>query len=342
MLEKTRRLVVGISGSSGAILGIRLLEALKATNVETHLVVTSSASLTITQETHWKVCDVLALADFQYSDQDMAARIASGSFITQGMVVIPCSVKTLSAVANSAAGNLLARAADVTLKEGRPLLLVLREAPLHRGHLRLMEQAAEAGAVIFPPVPAFYTNPKSVDGMLNNIVGRVLLRLGIENDLYAIWQGAQQPELRLREDRRIPQELLAIAVMTLATNGNDGAPHAASVYFAGGGQSFYFFSAPDSQHAHDLQANPQAAVTISPLVEGWREIIGLQMRGRVRILPPGEEWSAAWQVYRAKFPFAQGLQAEISRNQLYEFTPAWLRLVDNSRGMGFKEEWIFP
>ena len=186
---KTKRLVVGISGSSGAILGIRLLEMLRPTEIETHLVVTRSARLTIPQETDWKVDDVLALADYVYRQQDIGAAIASGSFATMGMVVAPCSIKSLSAIANSYSADLLTRAADVTLKEGRPLVLVVRETPFHRGHLRLMTLAAEAGAVIFPPVPAFYPRPKSLDDVVNDLVGRILARLGIDNALYSEWKG---------------------------------------------------------------------------------------------------------------------------------------------------------
>jgi flavin prenyltransferase len=186
---KTKRLVVGISGSSGAILGIRLLEMLHPTEIETHLVVTPSARLTIPLETDWKVDDVLALADHVYRQQDIGAAIASGSFATLGMVVAPCSIKSLSAIANSYSADLLTRAADVTLKEGRPLVLVVRETPFHRGHLRLMTLAAEAGAVIFPPVPAFYPRPKSLDDVVNDLVGRILARLGIDNALYTEWKG---------------------------------------------------------------------------------------------------------------------------------------------------------
>ena len=131
-----------------------------------------------------------ALADVVYKHQDISASIASGSFGTSGMIIIPCSIKTLSAVANSYSNNLLSRAADVTLKEGRPLILAVREAPLHRGHLRLMDQAAEAGAVIYPPMPTFYTRPQSIADMVDSIVGRVLARLGIENEFYGEWRNA--------------------------------------------------------------------------------------------------------------------------------------------------------
>jgi 4-hydroxy-3-polyprenylbenzoate decarboxylase len=184
-----RRLVVGITGASGAILGIRLLEVLKAAPVETQLVLSANASLTIVQETDWQVRDVLSLADVCYDFHDVGAAIASGSFATMGMVIVPCSIKTLSAVANSYTDDLIARAADVTLKEGRPLVLVVRETPYHPGHLRLMSEAASAGAVIFPPTPAFYNRPSSIEVLIDNIVGRILARLGIENDLYQEWRG---------------------------------------------------------------------------------------------------------------------------------------------------------
>jgi 4-hydroxy-3-polyprenylbenzoate decarboxylase len=188
MSDPKQRLVVGISGASGAILGIRLLEVLQPMPVETHLVLSPAAHATILQETDWLVDDVLALADAVYDHADIGAAIASGSFPTLGMVVIPCSIKTLSAIANSYSADLLARAADVTLKEGHPLVLVVREAPLHHGHLRLMQLAADSGAVIFPPVPAFYLHPQSVAEMVDQIVGRVLLRAGVDNDVYEHWQ----------------------------------------------------------------------------------------------------------------------------------------------------------
>jgi 4-hydroxy-3-polyprenylbenzoate decarboxylase len=189
MTVEQPRLVVGITGASGVILGIRLLEVLRQSPVETHLVLSPAARATISQETDWKISDVQALAGVVHNHADIGAPIASGSFQTMGMAIIPCSVKTLSAVANSFAEDLIARGADVTLKEGRPLLLVVRETPLHRGHLRLMSLAAEAGAIIFPPVPAFYTRPQNLDEVINNTVGRVLARLGIENDLFHEWRG---------------------------------------------------------------------------------------------------------------------------------------------------------
>ena len=188
----TRRLVVGMSGASGQILGIRLLQVLRQMpDVETHLVISPAARATIVQETAWTPQPVVALANVVYRARDIGAAIASGSFQTMGMVIIPCSIKTLSAVAHSYAADLLSRAADVTLKEGRPLLLVVRETPLHLGHLRLMAQAAEMGAVIFPPVPAFYNRPQTLDDVVDDLVGRILARLGLPTDLLREWQGTQ-------------------------------------------------------------------------------------------------------------------------------------------------------
>jgi len=184
-----KRLVIGMSGASGVILGIRALEILRQINeIESHLVISPAAKLTVAQETDWLAQDVLALADIVHNYNDIGASIASGSFTTMGMIILPCSMKTLSAIANSYADNLLVRAADVMLKEGRPLILGVRETPLHRGHLRLMDQAAEAGAVIFPPMPAFYTQPQSVDDIVDNLVGRILARVGVENELYFKWK----------------------------------------------------------------------------------------------------------------------------------------------------------
>jgi 4-hydroxy-3-polyprenylbenzoate decarboxylase len=183
-----RRIVVAISGASGAVYGIRSLEVLhSARDIETHLVLTQAARLTITQETEWRVSDVEGLADYVYASNDTAAAIASGSFETAGMLIAPCSIKTLSAVAHSFGATLASRAADVHLKEGRTVVLLVRETPLHIGHIRLMQLAAENGAIIMPPVPAFYGHPKSIDDIVNGTVGRALHRLGIENALYTRW-----------------------------------------------------------------------------------------------------------------------------------------------------------
>jgi len=190
----TDRLIIGISGASGVIYGIRMLEALAQTRaIETHLVMTGAARATIVEETDWAVRDVEALAGVVHSPGNVGASIASGSFDTLGMVIAPCSIKTLSAVANSYDDDLITRAADVQLKEGRPLLLLVRETPLHIGHLRLMLQAAENGAIIMPPVPAFYGRPQTVDEIVNGTVGRALARIGIKNDLYFQWLGLGKP-----------------------------------------------------------------------------------------------------------------------------------------------------
>lgn len=194
MPNRPQRLIVGISGASGVLYGIRLLEVLREGRtrdhrIETHLVLSDAAKITIAQETDWKISDVEAVADEVHRSANIGASIASGSFATLGMVVVPCSIKSLSNIAHSNAGDLIARAADVQLKEGRPLVLVVRETPLHLGHLRLMVQAAEIGAIILPPVPAFYSKPQTLDDIINGTVGRILLRLGIENDLYFEWLG---------------------------------------------------------------------------------------------------------------------------------------------------------
>lgn len=189
-----RRLVVGISGATGVIYGIRLLEVLQAVpTIETHLVMTSAARQTIALETDYDPRDIEALAGATYRINDIAAAIASGSFTTTGMVIIPCSMKTLSAVALSCTDNLLARAADVTLKERRRLVLVTRETPLHLGHLRLMAQVAEIGGIIMPPVPAFYHRPHTLNDIINQTVNRVLdvLDITLPDDLFQRWTGGR-------------------------------------------------------------------------------------------------------------------------------------------------------
>jgi 4-hydroxy-3-polyprenylbenzoate decarboxylase len=191
----TRRIVLGISGASGAIYGVRLAEVLRATpNVELHLVVSKGAAATIGYETGRAVEDVLALADASYQETDLAAALASGTFLTHGMVVAPCSIRTLSSVANSANDNLITRAADVHLKERRRLVLMVRETPLHAGHLRLMSEATAAGAVILPPVPGFYVRPTTIDQLVDHSVGKALDVLGIEHALFRRWTGPEPPE----------------------------------------------------------------------------------------------------------------------------------------------------
>lgn len=190
MTPKVRRLVVGMSGASGQIYGIRLLEVLKQVqDVETHLVMSLAARMTIVQETDYDPRDVEALAHIVYRPTDVGAAVASGSFETAGMIVAPCSIKSLSAIAHSFDVDLISRAADVQLKEGRPVLLMVREAPLHLGHLELMVQAARIGCIIFPPAPAFYGRPRTVDDIVDGTVGRMLARIGFENELYTRWAG---------------------------------------------------------------------------------------------------------------------------------------------------------
>lgn len=165
--------------------------------MEAHLILSAAAKTTISAETDWSLKDVEALAAQVYDNRDIGAAPASGSFATRGMVIIPASIKTLSAVANCYAADLLTRAADVSLKDGRPLL-VLRETPLHIGHLRQMLAVAEAGSILFPPVPAFYARPQTVDDIIDNTVGRVLFRLGIDNELFLHWQGLRNAALAKR------------------------------------------------------------------------------------------------------------------------------------------------
>jgi len=186
------RLIVAITGSSGAIYGIRLLEALRAVpKVEVHLILSKGGKLTIGLETGRSIKSVDALAHEVHSDQDLAASIASGSFRTAGMIVAPCSMKTLSGIVNSYADNLVVRAADVVLKERRRLVLMPRETPLHAGHCRLLLQAAEMGAIVAPPIPAFYGKPKTVDELVDHSIGRVLDLFDIESGLVRRWQGAR-------------------------------------------------------------------------------------------------------------------------------------------------------
>lgn len=183
------RIIVGITGASGSLYGIRLLEVLQAyKDVETHLVITEAGKTTIRLETTKQVEDVEKLAHHVYDNQDLTASITSGSFRTEGMVVVPCSVKTLSGLANSFNLNLLLRAGDVTLKEKRRLCIVFRETPLHLGHLRLLSQLAEAGAIIMPPMPAFYHHPKTISDLIDHTIGKILDQFGLEHQLFTRWE----------------------------------------------------------------------------------------------------------------------------------------------------------
>lgn len=188
--NKKMRIIIGMSGASGPQYGIRLLEVLKKfENIETHLVISEGAKKNILLESDWTVEQVEALADFVYSNNNLEASISSGSFRTEGMVIAPCSVKTLSGVANSFNTNLLIRAGDVVLKEKRKLIIVFRETPLHLGHLRLLAQVSEIGAMIMPPVPAFYHHPKTIQDIIDQTIGKVLDQFGLDNQLFKRWQG---------------------------------------------------------------------------------------------------------------------------------------------------------
>jgi 4-hydroxy-3-polyprenylbenzoate decarboxylase len=184
-----RRIIIGISGASGAVYGIRALQALKdAPDIETHLVLSPSAKRTILEETNWTMAAVEALADVVHSHRDIGAAIASGSFQTMGMLVAPCSIKSLSGIVNSYGDNLLTRAADVCLKERRRLVLLVRETPLHLGHIELLGRACQYGAVILPPVPAFYNHPEGIEDIVNHSVGKALDQFEIEHRLFRRWK----------------------------------------------------------------------------------------------------------------------------------------------------------
>jgi 4-hydroxy-3-polyprenylbenzoate decarboxylase len=183
-----RRLVVGISGASGVIYGVRALEVLRAIGIETHLVISRSAEITLAHETSYKVADVKALASKWYAPQDIGAAISSGSYKTLGMIVAPCSVRSMSEIATGVTSTLLTRAADVVLKERRRLVLMLRETPLHTGHLRTMTQLSEMGAIVAPPVPAFYAKPQTLDDMIGHTVGRALDLFGLDTGTVRRWR----------------------------------------------------------------------------------------------------------------------------------------------------------
>lgn len=196
-MAEIRRIVVAISGASAPVYGIRLLEALRGDpTVETHAIVSSGAKATIAYETKWKVEDVVALADVAYDEKDLSAALASGTFITHGMVVAPCSMRTLGMIAHSLNENLIVRAADVHLKERRKLVLMVRETPLHAGHLKSMYDLSLYGAVILPPVPAFYHLPKTMEDLIDHSVGKALDQLGVAHDLFRRWTGPLPPEER--------------------------------------------------------------------------------------------------------------------------------------------------
>ncbi|MDM8525045.1 UbiX family flavin prenyltransferase [Desulfococcaceae bacterium HSG8] len=184
----SERIIIGITGASGVIYGVKILSLLREKkNIETHLIISEPGKRNIEIETRYKVSEVEAMADFVYDDGNVGASVASGSFLTRGMVIVPCSIKTLSGIANSYATTLIARAADVTLKENRKLILVVRETPLHKGHLRLMSMAADMGACILPPVPAFYHHPETVDDIIHQTIGKIFDYFSIRHDLFKRW-----------------------------------------------------------------------------------------------------------------------------------------------------------
>ena len=187
-----RRLVIGISGASGTVYGIRMLELLQGTDIETHLVMSKAAEMTLAYETDRTVKDIRSLAGVNHPNSDIGATISSGSFPTIGMVVAPCSIKTMSEIATGVTSSLLSRAADVVLKERRRLVLAVRETPLHSGHLRTMMQLADMGAVIAPIMPAFYNRPRTVDDIINHTVGRLLDLFGIDNSIVKRWHGGRE------------------------------------------------------------------------------------------------------------------------------------------------------
>lgn len=192
-----RPVVVAITGASGVIYGVELLRALRDLGEETHLILSEAAGMNLAIETKHTLEEVRALADVVHSNKDVGAAPASGSFRTRGMIVAPCSIKTLSAIANSFTANLVVRAADVTLKERRKLVLMVRETPLHKGHLELMAKAADHGAVILPPMPAFYHHPQTIQDLVHQTVGKMLDQLDIEHDLFRRWAGHdREPELK--------------------------------------------------------------------------------------------------------------------------------------------------
>lgn len=190
--KSPKRLIVGMSGASGVIYGVRMLEVLRDAGVETHLVMSKAAELTLVYETDYKTKDIRALASHFHAQADIGASISSGSFPTMGMVIVPCSVRTMSEIAVGTTGSLISRAADVVLKERRRLVLAFRETPIHAGHLRTMTQLTEMGAIIAPIVPAFYNRPKSLDDIINHTVGRLLDLFEVETRLVKRWKGGPE------------------------------------------------------------------------------------------------------------------------------------------------------
>ena len=194
MSKSARRLIIGISGASGVVYGVRMLELLKATDIETHLVMSKSAEMTLAYESDLKSKDVRALASVNHPIGDIGASISSGSFPTMGMVIVPCSIRTMSEISTGVTSSLLSRAADVVLKEKRRLVLAVRETPLHGGHLRTLVNLSDMGAVIAPIVPALYNRPQTIDDIINHTVGRLLDLFGVESKVVKRWKGGPARE----------------------------------------------------------------------------------------------------------------------------------------------------
>ena len=192
MSADRRRLIVGITGASGVVYGVRLLELLRATDIETHLIISRAGQTTLAAETNQKVADIEALADVVHPNADLGAACSSGSFRNLGMVIAPCSIKTMSEIATGVTANLISRAADVALKERRRVVLMVRETPLHLGHIRGMAAVTEAGAIVYPPVPAFYAQPKSLEEMIDHTLGRVLDLFDIDAGVVRRWSGEKR------------------------------------------------------------------------------------------------------------------------------------------------------
>ena len=185
-----KKIIIGITGASGSIYGIRLLSFLKDhAHIETHLIISEAGIRNIKIETDYSIEDIKNMADYYYNNDDTAASLSSSSFLTNGMIIAPCTVKTLSSITNSYNTNLITRAADVTLKEGRKLILMVRETPFHKGHLKLMIKASDIGALIMPPIPAFYHYPKTIDDIVNHTVGKALDLFGIQHNIFKRWEG---------------------------------------------------------------------------------------------------------------------------------------------------------
>jgi len=193
--SNAERLIVGISGASGVIYGVRTLELLRPLGIETHLVITRSAQITLAHEVNAKIEEVRALASVVHRIDDVGASISSGSFKTMGMIIAPCSIRTMSEIASGVTSSLLTRAADVVLKERRRLVLLVRETPLHLGHLRTMMQLSEMGAIVTPPVPGFYARPQTIDDIVNHSVGRALDLFGIESGTVRRWKGTRSGDI---------------------------------------------------------------------------------------------------------------------------------------------------